>query len=374
MTEELLCRESAQAMGRTWPNPSVACVIEAGGIVVSGGTEVPGRRHAEIAALDALDAKAAELGQNSRTLTGRMSVTLEPCSKFGRTPPCTDRIAQYPGLAVEFRTFDPSLSGEGKARLAASGLSAEQVPGASSVFVDGFVSRMQGKGPRYHIKIAHAAGVMGRRDGRMAISGASGMAFGQLLRARLDAVVAGPATVTTDMPRLDLRPFDPPEFHLKQGRDIFTESILASAGSVSNQAGSASEPARVFLVRPYPGAREFIELQREITDKSGRPALFISDGDWPDAVRCPPFRSAAFLPALREILASQGFNEVLFECGPGLARLLLPGLSVTDRMYFIESKAARTGDVLLGPVQEVTGTRSLLAEFESDTDVLRTFV
>ncbi|OYX81487.1 MAG: bifunctional diaminohydroxyphosphoribosylaminopyrimidine deaminase/5-amino-6-(5-phosphoribosylamino)uracil reductase, partial [Azorhizobium sp. 35-67-5] len=75
-------------LGRTWPNPSVGAVVvrqtSAGPQILGrAGTAPAGRPHAEPLAL-------AQAGEAARGAT--LYVTLEPCSHYGRTPPCADAV------------------------------------------------------------------------------------------------------------------------------------------------------------------------------------------------------------------------------------------------------------------------------------------
>ena len=69
------------------PNPAVGCVIVKDGQIVSRGyTHAPGSQHAEIDAI--MNAKQAGIDITGATYY----VTLEPCSHYGRTPPCAARL------------------------------------------------------------------------------------------------------------------------------------------------------------------------------------------------------------------------------------------------------------------------------------------
>src|SRR5579871_492728 len=76
-----------RGLGNTWPNPAVgAVVVRFGGdavIVGRGWTQPGGRPHAETEAL-------RRAGEAARGAT--LYVTLEPCSHFGKSPPCADAI------------------------------------------------------------------------------------------------------------------------------------------------------------------------------------------------------------------------------------------------------------------------------------------
>src|SRR3981189_2398723 len=73
-----------RGQGRTWPNPAVGAVLVKDGIVVGRGwTQPGGRPHGEPEALK-------RAGEAARGAT--LYVTLEPCSHFGKSPPCADAI------------------------------------------------------------------------------------------------------------------------------------------------------------------------------------------------------------------------------------------------------------------------------------------
>ena len=73
-----------RGLGRTWPNPAVGAVVVKDGVIVGRGwTQPGGRPHAEVEAL-------RRAGEAARGAT--LYVTLEPCSHFGRSPPCADAV------------------------------------------------------------------------------------------------------------------------------------------------------------------------------------------------------------------------------------------------------------------------------------------
>ncbi len=93
--------------GQTSPNPVVAAIIiNAGRIVGIGAHLKTGEEHAEIQALN----MAGDLAENST-----LYVTLEPCSHYGRTPPCVERIIKEKIQRVVIATLDPNplVSGNG---------------------------------------------------------------------------------------------------------------------------------------------------------------------------------------------------------------------------------------------------------------------
>ena len=81
---DLALAQARTALGRVAPNPAVgAVVVREGQVVGVGATQPPPGPHAEVVALQ----QAGELAQGAD-----LYVTLEPCSHFGRTPPCADAI------------------------------------------------------------------------------------------------------------------------------------------------------------------------------------------------------------------------------------------------------------------------------------------
>ncbi|HNJ04860.1 MAG: hypothetical protein K1X70_06050 [Leptospirales bacterium] len=335
-----LSRQSVIALGRTWPNPSVACVIQSKGQIFSGATEAPGRRHAEIVALDLFDQSLP------RDADGDLYVTLEPCSKFGRTPPCTKRLANYPNLRLHIGNLDPSLSGEGLARLRESGLQiVDDSNGMGREFLEGFIGRTLGQGPRFHLKVASCDGIMGSKEKRIMVSSEDGIAFGQMLRAKLDAVLVGPRTIFVDRPGLEARTRSPLRMKRTSGQDPFVDAIIANdelAATNSNQ------PLRVFVLgRPFPGAETWFEKQKALTETTGREPLFLSVEPWPGrwTHALPPLSHPSFMIELRDVLADRGLGEVLVEGGAGLFHAIMPGLGSRDRLYHLE----RSGTLEAGP-------------------------
>ena len=112
-----------QSLRLSSPNPHVGCVLTSAGgqLLGQGFTQRAGGPHAEIMALR--DAQA----QGHSPLGATAYVTLEPCSHFGRTPPCCDALIEA-GLArvvVALQDPNPLVAGQGIARLRAAGITVE---------------------------------------------------------------------------------------------------------------------------------------------------------------------------------------------------------------------------------------------------------
>src|SRR5712672_3648694 len=105
-----------RGQGRTWPNPAVGAVVVKDGIVIGRGwTQPGGRPHAEVEAL-------RRAGEAARGAT--LYATLEPCSHYGKTPPCVDAImaAGIARVVSAIEDPNPKIAGEGHARLRAQGV------------------------------------------------------------------------------------------------------------------------------------------------------------------------------------------------------------------------------------------------------------
>ena len=96
-----------RGQGRTWPNPAVGAVVVKDGVIVGRGwTQPGGRPHAEPEALK-------RAGEAARGAT--LYVTLEPCSHFGKSPPCVDAViaAGIARVVSAIEDPNPEVAGPG---------------------------------------------------------------------------------------------------------------------------------------------------------------------------------------------------------------------------------------------------------------------
>ncbi len=197
------------ALYRSDPNPRVGCVLVRDHTVIGeGATQAPGGPHAEVEALN--DAKSRGLDARGATAV----VTLEPCSHFGRTPPCADALiaAGITHVVAAIEDPNPLVAGQGFERLRAAGIAIE-----SGVMADearelniGFVTRMTTKRPWVRMKLAASLDAQSAlANGRSQwITSEAARRDGHLWRARASALLTGIGTVRLDDPRLDVRELD----------------------------------------------------------------------------------------------------------------------------------------------------------------------
>ena len=113
------CIELAKnGLGTTYPNPLVGCVIVFENTIIGEGWhKKSGASHAEVIAIESV--------QNKELLSSStLYVSLEPCSHFGKTPPCADLILKYKIPNVVIGTVDPNskVAGKGIQKLKDSGV------------------------------------------------------------------------------------------------------------------------------------------------------------------------------------------------------------------------------------------------------------
>lgn len=192
-----------RGQGRTWPNPAVGAVVVKDGVIIGRGwTQPGGRPHAEPVAL-------AQAGEAADGAT--LYVTLEPCSHFGKSPPCADAIiaAGIARVVAAIEDPNPDVAGQGHARLRAAGIKVDIGLCAEEAAHDhaGHFRRIRERRPHVVLKLAVSP------DGKIAAAGHKPVAVTgervrsrvHLLRAQCDAVLVGIGTVIADDPELTCR-------------------------------------------------------------------------------------------------------------------------------------------------------------------------
>ena len=389
--------QSSLALGRTSPNPSVGCAIlmptERAYLLWGGATEAAGKSHAEINALDILDRELLQKKEISEETFFRLYCTLEPCTHQGRTPPCTERILRYKHLAkIIAWEKDPFLPRSGIETLSSSRQRGSSFTASfckkdgrtelGKAFLSGFFNRLQRDTPRLHFKMASSQdNVIGIKEKRIMISDIPSLVFGQILRSRMDAIIVGMGTILSDLPRLDLNqnlwenmfgdqktstenikpslsllssnPSQPHYTSLSQ-QEILCSSLLFHASSLGRYTLShlrEYQPDRIFILGRYNrNAHKFFLLQKEVSEISGRMAIFLSEEEhflqWKDIfpnlsfIPIPPLKTKekGFCPALRDFLSKRGYNDVLVEGGSGLLDSFQKDIREDEPIYILRSK------------------------------------
>lgn len=296
-----------RGMGRTWPNPSVGCVIVKEGRVVGRGfTEQGGRPHAEPQAL-------AQAGEAARGATAY--VTLEPCAHHGQTPPCAEALiaAGVAAVVAPFEDSDPRVSGRGFEMLRAAGIEVRLGVCQYEASRDhaGFLKRQNTGRPFVTLKLASSF------DGRIAtatgesqwITGEAARRHVHALRSTHDAVMVGGGTARADDPTLTVRGL-----------------------------GEMHQPVRIVLSR-----RLDLPMMSKLALSAKEVPLWLVHGPDADAALAEAWdgigakRVAAALQgqqidigAALEALGREGLTRIFCEGGGGLAASLLAGDHVDE--------------------------------------------
>ena len=310
----------------TQPNPRVGCVIVKGDEIVGRGWHrKAGEPHAEVHAIQ----QAGVLAKGSCAY-----VTLEPCSHFGKTPPCADALieAGVSRVVVAIKDPNPSVAGKGLAKLEAQGieLKVNVLAGQARELNKGFIKRMETGLPWLSVKMAMSL------DGRTAmasgesqwITGPQARSDVQRLRASCSAVLTGIGTLLYDDAALTVRES---QFDAKR----FPEDITRASSIDVNDGFDGillsevlqHQPLRVIL----DSKARMPENARLLEEKS--PILWvvsegvvlssaqqsIADLDFVEILFLPNLASPESLAKLLEYLAVLECNDVLVEAGSTLA-------------------------------------------------------
>lgn len=199
---ELALRLAKKAKGRTSPNPMVgALVVKRNKVIGWGYHEHAGSPHAEVVALD-------RSGKNANG--AKLYVTLEPCTHFGRTPPCVNRIIKSGIKEVIIGMVDPNPVNNGKGIdllrknniQVRAGFLETELKKLNAPFIKYITRRI----PYVTVKVGQSL------DGKIAaktgdskwITSDKSRAYAHRLRQNYDAIMVGVNTVLRDNPTLNV--------------------------------------------------------------------------------------------------------------------------------------------------------------------------
>ena len=199
----MACRLALKAAGRTSPNPMVGAVLVRGGkVIATGFHRLAGEDHAEIVALKRAGAKAKG---------ATLYINLEPCSHYGRTPPCSRALirAGIKEVVAGMKDPNPLVAGRGFRELRRGGIQvrAGLLEQECRTLNEAFIKYITRQLPFVTLKLAASL------DGKIAaVSGDAHWIRSEAsrrmvheLRNQVDAVVTGVGTVIADDPHLTCR-------------------------------------------------------------------------------------------------------------------------------------------------------------------------
>lgn len=303
-----------EAVGRTSPNPVVGCVIvKDDEIIGEGFHQKAGTPHAEVHAL-------RQAGENSLGATAY--VTLEPCSHFGRTPPCADALikAGIQRVVVAMQDPNPKVSGQGIHRLREAGIRVDIglcVKEAKNLNRP-FLKTVQTGLPYLVYKAASTI------DGKIAsetgdsrwISNEASRKDAHTLRNELDVILVGSETVLKDNPALTCR--------ISNGRDpvrVIVDGALKLPLEAEVLSSTSLAPCIIATTLSAPPKK--VEILKTF------PKVEVWQYSTP--------RQVPLEKLLRDLVV-RGWNSVLLEGGGNLAGALFRAQLVDELVFYLAPK------------------------------------
>ncbi len=192
-----------KGFGQVSPNPMVGClIVHNGEIIGSGYHKEYGGPHAEVNAIN--NVKDSSLLKESTAY-----VSLEPCSHFGKTPPCADLLIKAGIKKVVIGSLDPNplVAGQGMEKLIQAGIKVEYsvLENECKKLNKRFFTFINKKRPFIILKWAESAdGYIGSEDTKQ-ISGLAAQKRLHKWRSEEDAFLVGTNTLLLDNPQLNTR-------------------------------------------------------------------------------------------------------------------------------------------------------------------------
>jgi len=218
-------------IGNTGTNPAVGCIIVKNGCVVSSGnTSYKGRPHAE--------ANALKKGNKKKYTSSSVYVSLEPCSHYGKTAPCSKKIVKispknvvYPILDYDFRSRNKSKKIFQKNKIKSQILKNYTY---SKVFYKYYKNFKEKKVPFVSCKLAISKDFFLKSKKKTWITNEMSRGRAHILRAKHDSILTSIKTVNDDNPTLncrikDLEKYSPSRFILDKNLEISMNSKIVKS-------------------------------------------------------------------------------------------------------------------------------------------------
>ena len=185
-------------LGKTRMNPSVGCVVVKNDSVISSGlTSINGRPHAEFNALNKkLNFKGCSL-----------YTTLEPCTHYGVTPPCTNIIKNKKINKVYYRFNDPDARTfkKAKSKLKRNRINVKKISFKKNDFYKGYYLNKIYKLPLIDAKIAFSKDFKSINKKSKWITNKRSRIISHLIRSKYDCIISTSKTINKDNSMLNCR-------------------------------------------------------------------------------------------------------------------------------------------------------------------------
>lgn len=200
---EVCLHLAEKGRGLVSPNPLVGAVlVRANRIVAQGYHRRFGGPHAEV---ECLRRYSGDPGSTT------LYVNLEPCTYFGKTPPCTDLIIRsgIKTVVVGMKDPNPRVNGSGIRRLRTSGITVvpDVLEGNARALNRAFITYVTKARPLVHVKIAQSLDgkIAQRLNSSTRVTGREAERLVHRMRSEHDAILVGAGTVHVDNPLLNVR-------------------------------------------------------------------------------------------------------------------------------------------------------------------------
>lgn len=325
-----------RGQGLVEPNPMVGCVIAKEGQVIGEGWHYGfGGPHAEVEAIEAC---------KGSTNGATMYVSLEPCSHFGKTPPCADAIIKSGIARVVIPTFDPNpaVSGKGVVQLRRAGIevSTDICGDEACELLSPFFTRVCRNRPHVIGKWAQTLnGSLITPADKDWISSPFARRWVHALRARVDAIIVGIGTVLHDDPLLTARGVPVKRVAMR----VILDSALQTPPDSKIARSAVEVPTLIITANNQlitPAARTLRKCGISVISlplsEPRAPASGLIRGE----VKSSPNvrdRTAASkqLVSLLQFLYKKGATNVLVEGGPTLLRSFMAAKLLDETAVFI---------------------------------------
>jgi diaminohydroxyphosphoribosylaminopyrimidine deaminase / 5-amino-6-(5-phosphoribosylamino)uracil reductase len=345
---DLALAQAQKASFLSPPNPAVGCVLvsPAGNIVGRGHTQAVGGAHAEVMALR----EAAAKGES--TVGATAYVTLEPCSHYGRTPPCCNALIEAKVAKVVIAVLDPNplVAGKGVEMLRQAGIGVEVLPPehpqakAARELMIGFFSRMVRKTPWVRVKMAASL------DGKTAllngqsqwITGSAARDDGHAWRARAGAILTGSGTVLADDPQLDVRAV-PTQ---RQPHVVIVDSALSTPVNARLFTNFSTFAIKNIAVQAINTRAKDVFIYTRSTDLEKKKALEAVGATvivLQNSQNTSDLSSHVDLRLMLQDLAKREFNELHVEAGARLNGALMQAGLVDEFLVYLAPKMLGAG-------------------------------
>lgn len=288
----LALKEAEKGRGFCAPNPAVgAVIVKKGSILTTGYHQGPGKSHAEVDAISKIsdaDCEGADI-----------YVTLEPCSHYGRTPPCADLLVTKKIARVFYGLEDPNpiVAGSGAKKIKAAGIECHRLESMKiKDFYHSYTHWTVTKKPYITAKIAISLdGKTGIRAAKPTkLTGELADRYTHQQRKITDGILSTVKTIIADNPKLNARTADG-EYQKK----LF---LIGGANALPSNAAIFNTTESITLYNDKP--------QPDLVDKIHQ-------------IKVSRTEQGLNLPEVITDLGAQGLHDVWVEAGAGLLNQLL---------------------------------------------------